>query len=62
MATRNYSRPTFDSVRAEQRQIDAEIVREFFSRVPEDTVLGMLAEELVESLLTGEAVREVEEQ
>jgi len=37
-------------------------VREFFSRVPEDTVLGMLAEELVESLLTGEAVREVEEQ
>ncbi len=40
-----------------QKIADAEIVEEFFQNVPDDSVLGMLTGELVESILEGEVVR-----
>ena len=40
-----------------QKQADVEIVEEFFQNVPEDTVLGLLTGELVESIIEGEVVR-----
>ena len=52
-------RKTFEQVQAEQLDKDVEIVRDFFSRVPQDTVLGLLGEELIESLRAGGAVRAV---
>jgi hypothetical protein len=43
-----------------QQEADAQIIRDFFATVPEDSVMGLLTSELAQSILEGKALRTYE--
>lgn len=51
------STPMLEAMADAQKETDADIVRTFFQNVPRDSVFGLLTQELVDSILKGEAVR-----